>query len=190
MALTPGQTPNCSPYHAVQNSTRIGLHEQHDREITACCSPTKKRPHLPICATKMPHTIPTAVVFTTNNPRLEQPTPEHCGCHNHRHFRAKGLETDYIGVFVVVVVVVVCLFVYLFLFCLFVVVVFFWGGGCLLVFVFLFFFALSADLPFKSDRIINLLIAVVLTEEEEEGETLLCSRHGLSRLRQRCSLGY
>ena len=28
----------------------------------------------------------------------------------------------------------------------------------------------NADLPFKSDRIINLLIAVALTEEEEEEE--------------------
>ena len=43
----------------------------------------------------------------------------------------------------------VCLFV-----CLFVVVVFF----C------------NANLPFKSDRIVNLLIAVAVTEEEEEEE--------------------
>ena len=99
---SPGQTPNCSPYHAVQNSTRNGLHEQHDREITACCRSTKKRPHLPICATNMPHTIPTTVVFTTNNPDWNnlQATPdtgpEHCGGHNHRHFRVKGLQTGYV----------------------------------------------------------------------------------------------
>ena len=53
-----------------------------------------------------------------------------CGCHNHRHFRAKGLQTDYIGF------LFVCLFLFLFcfvLFCLFVVLL-------LLLLFFLFFF--------------------------------------------------
>ena len=48
---------------------------------------------------KMPHPIPTTVVSTSNNPRLEQPIPEHCGGHNHRHFCVKGLQTGYIGSF-------------------------------------------------------------------------------------------
>ena len=42
-----------------------------------------------------------------------------------------------------------------------------WG---FLSFFFFFFFFRSANLPFKSDRIINLLIAVAVTEEEEEEE--------------------
>ena len=69
-----GQTPSCSPkspYHATQNSTQTGLHEQLYNEITACCSPAKKRPHLSICAAKMPHAVSTTVVSTSNNPRLE-----------------------------------------------------------------------------------------------------------------------
>ena len=78
------------------------------------------------------HTIPTTVVSTSANPRLEQPTPEHCGGHSHIHFCVKDLQTGYIG--------------------------------------FLWVFFRNADLPFKSDIIINLLIAVALTEEEEEEE--------------------
>ena len=63
---------------------------------------------------KMPHTVSTAVVSTSNNPRLKPPTPDHCGGHNHWHFCVKGLQTGYIGGFCCC-----CLFFFVFCFCCF-----------------------------------------------------------------------
>ena len=50
-------------------------------------------------------------------------------------------------------------------------------------FLFVFFFFCNANLPFKSDRIINSLIAVAVTEEEEVMcKRFCCSLQGLLKI--------
>ena len=50
MALIPGQTPSCSPYHAIQNSTQIGLHEQLYNEIKPAVAGKEEATPINMCS--------------------------------------------------------------------------------------------------------------------------------------------
>ena len=107
-----------------------------------------------LCATKMPHTIPTTVVPTTNNPRqsIVEATTINTFLSRASKLAEKGL------------LLLFCLF------CLFVLFCFCFWCCCfcfLLLLFFLFFLFFLQCRPLKSDRIINLLIAVASTEEDE-----------------------